>query len=115
LEYSIETDQLIRDYKDLGIDVYISCLVFNKDSKSFFMADMRAYLTEVSLLNRQILTEFGNIHDDNIKSMQVTEDGKYLFTSSCDGTVKKFEIRRKTLTYDFGKIDDASILSICLC
>jgi WD40 repeat protein len=55
---------------------------------------------------------FGKLHDNPIKSICLSENFKYLFTSDTTGCIKKYDFSKKTLIKNFGQVHNARIVSI---
>jgi WD40 repeat protein len=55
---------------------------------------------------------FGKLHDNPIKSICLSENFRYLFTSDITGCIKQFDFSKKILIKDFGQVHNARIVSI---
>jgi len=115
LQYDIKKDSLKHDFKSLGMDSWIIGLTFTLDSKSAIIGFQNGFLIQLNIKKSAILKNFGKIHIVGIWSIKISSDNKYLYTSAQDKSVKIFRIKDQSLYYDFGRIHDAAIRSICFC
>ena len=83
------------------------------DSRTQLLADSEGNLKAWDIHKKQIHTD-GRVHKKPIVSMQLSQDGKFLFTSSFDQSIKLQNIKDEDLIKDFDKIHEDSIHSIHL-
>jgi WD40 repeat protein len=79
-----------------------------------FSGDKDGNLRQWILINNkfELLKNYDNIHKDRIFCLTVTRDYKYLFSGSCDKTVKQFDIKKKTLVRNWGKLHDNWVITM---
>lgn len=55
---------------------------------------------------------FGKLQDSPIKSICLSENFKYLFTSDRAGSIKQYDFCRKTLIKNFGKVHGGRVVAM---
>lgn len=78
------------------------------------ISDETGYIKQFDLYDSQ-LVEDEKIHDGIIYSMELSKDGKYLFTSDSEGNLKQWDVRNQIkLLKDWGQIHENPIHSIVI-
>lgn len=80
-------------------NVGIRSLAFSLDASLLAVVDSIGYLRTLTISKAEVLTEMNSkkIHDDYILNVRISNDKKYLITSSADKTIKVFELMDKNV------------------
>lgn len=87
--FDIETQRLLRQFDTvLGIDS-ISAMTATWDESWLFLGSEKGALVQCPMQEKvgRTINKFAGIHNAPIRSMAVTTDSKYLFTSDESGSV----------------------------
>ena len=111
IQICLQTDTLVKNHGRI-FKAHIYSFASSNDSKRQYIGDIDGHLLEWNIENTKVTYNFGRIHEDAIKSMEIS--GDILYTSSSDKTVKEFSVNEKSLLRNFGRIHKKDINSIVL-
>lgn len=95
------------------IDKTINKFVITFDMKYMFVVDDYRYMKQLNLDdNGSILKKFAGIHKDNVLDLAVSGDGEFLFTVCEGGVLKQWDVVKKVLVKDFGKVASGKLRSV---
>ena len=89
-------------------DKYLFTTSNKGNLRQFQINDATNHITK----QRDPVNDFGRIHEDEIHSIKISCDNKFLVTSDIRGYVKQFDIEKANLFKDFGRVHDAPIKAI---
>jgi WD40 repeat protein len=107
---SVDNRQVDKDFGQF-CDYSINRIKVTADGEKLFVGDSIGLLKLISLIDGQVIKDFGQVHD-GITGIMITEDQKSFFTSSNNGTFKQWNYNDNTLVRDHGKIINRSF-SLC--
>ena len=67
-------------------------MTITKDDLNLFIGCLNGYLYKFSINDNQIIKQYGKIASNNIESMVITPDNKYLFISDMNGDVRMMDV-----------------------
>lgn len=91
LKISIGKQQVAFDFGKVGGE-FTQCQAISSDNQTIYLASKQA-LKLVSATTGTIIKDLGNIHDDPIYSIVFSTDKESLFTASCSGQLKKWQVK----------------------
>jgi hypothetical protein len=92
-QWSVSQGEVTKDYGQIMAGD-IPPMVQTSDKKYLFVSDISGYLKQIDVKKQKVVRDYGNIHDD-IVSITITSDDKYLFTCGgyWGGRVQQFSVR----------------------
>ena len=84
------------------------------DGEKLLVGDSTGHLKLISLIDGEVIKDFGRAHDGCITGIMIPVDQKLFFTSSENGVLKQWNYEDNTLVRDHGKITNNYIRSLCL-
>ena len=110
---SIVDEKVDKDFGKIGKDE-THAMVLAKNDRFLFVAS-NIYMKVISAINGNLIKDFQEIHCTMIKSIVLTENNKYQFSSDSSGVLKQWCTRKMGLVKDHEIIcDDLSVLSMTI-
>lgn len=100
-QWSVQYRMLVKDY-GLPFDHSIECLAMHRGY--FFAGSGHGRLKMWDRARMELAYDFGVVHYSAIYSIHCSEAGAHVFTTDLNGEVKKFNIHRRELVKDYGKL-----------
>lgn len=102
---SIIEQELVKDFGKICFD-WIQSIQLAPCDKRAFVYDYLCGVKLIDLISGKTVKDLGRVHHgySTFQGMLATRDGRYLLTSSSDGTFKQWSVRERALVQDFGQL-----------
>lgn len=74
------------------------------DNKYLFAGSYLGHLKQICLERREVVVDYGKIHGNRLRWLEVTSDSKQLITGGWDKIIKIVAIDQRRLSSDKGKV-----------
>lgn len=109
----------IGDENESNYEVYkIACL---KNNHIIFVSGSKELLKEINMKTGEVLKDYKLIYaskykevEADITAIEITPNGKYLFTATTDSNMKQFQISKQCLVKDYGQAHDFDAKIFCI-
>lgn len=114
-QWDREQLKIIKDYNfvtENNLEVDISSVEITKKHEYFFIGDTSGCLKQYSIINKEIVKDFGKIHKRAIKVIYSTSDSQTLISSDLKGNINVFNLELERVAKYFPRAHDCAITSI---
>ena len=117
----IKQDKEIIDWGEIH-GSWVNQIAITPDNQKLFSVSNSGNIKQFSIdkgkkrtskkVKRECVHNFGRVHHGYIKSICISNDNEYLFTSDVLGTCKQWSIKKVNLVRDMGRIHESAIRCI---
>jgi WD40 repeat protein len=83
------------------------------DEEKLFVGDYKGQLKLISLMDGEVIKDYGQVHEKQITGIMITADQKFFFTSSYSGVLRQWNYKKNFAVRWHGEITN-SIASLCI-
>lgn len=98
--FTIADGMMVSDWKKWHKNGEILAMECSEDNKYLVTCDNAGYVYQNNINPQSQLLDYGQVHHDKVRSINLTRDSKYLVTSDQSGIIKKFYIKQGNLFRD---------------